>query len=121
LQKYPPEPNAFALKIRQKIPLQCQNNVPVHGVRTERSPIESQGYTRVSRQSERLSFSRKAMHIGDNVVTGWQTVISVSSQYFLLPQEYDMIFSSSKHVFVLRNSSFVGHFNAGWVTLKLML
>jgi hypothetical protein len=121
LLKYPPEPNAFALKTRQQVPLQCQINLPVHGVRTEHSSSESQGYTRVSRQSERLSFSRKILHIGDNVVTDWQTVISVSSQYFLLPQDYDMIFSSSKNVLVMRNSSFADHCNAGWMTLKLML
>ena len=54
-------------------------------------------------------------------MTDWQTVISVSSQYFLLPQDYDMIFSSSKNVLVMRNSSSADHLNAGWVTLKLML
>jgi hypothetical protein len=32
-----------------------------------------------------------------------------------------MIFSSSKNVLVLRNSSFADHCNAGWMTLQLML
>ena len=79
-------------------------------MRTKYSYPESQDYLRVSCQSEQLGFSRKTSHIGDNVVTDWQTVISVSSQYFLLPQEYD-IFSSSKNVLVRRNSSFADYFN----------
>ena len=98
LLKYPPEPDAFALMTRQQVLLQCQNNLPVHGVRTERSS-ESQGYTRVSQQNERLNFSRKTLHIGDNVVTDWRTVISVSSQYFLLPQDYDR-YSEAQRMFL---------------------
>ena len=79
-------------------------------MRLKHSSSESLGYTSVSRRSERLSFSRKTLHIGDNVVTDWETIISDSSQYFLLPQDCDMIFSSSKNVLVIRNSSFADHY-----------
>jgi hypothetical protein len=58
-------------------PSAMSENLPVHGMRTECSSLESQGYMRVSRQSEQISFSSKTLHIGDNVVTDWQTVISV--------------------------------------------
>ena len=77
----------------------------------------------ISRLQEWLSFSRKALHIGDTVVTDWQIVISVSSQYYLLPQDYDMIYicSSSKIVLVMRYSSFADHIYAGWVMLSVSM
>ena len=56
---------------RQQVPQQYQNNLPVHIVRTKRSSLESQGYTRVSRPSERLSFSRKTLHTGGTAVAQW--------------------------------------------------
>jgi hypothetical protein len=68
--QYPPEPNAFALKTRQQVPLQCQNNLPVYGVRTKLSSLQSQGYTRVSQPSERLSFSGRQCAVE---IMLWQT------------------------------------------------
>jgi len=120
LLKYPPEPNAATLKTRGSRSL---NNIRIIFLCTVWEPNAHVMNLKVTRGfhdqvSDAAFQGRHCAYCCDRLANShvcFKPVFSVATGLW-----YD-IFSSSKNVLVMSNSSFADHCNAGWVTMKLML